>query len=254
MLAKRVIATILLSNGMIVQSKQFKLTNAIGNARTAVDFFNTWAVDELVVLNVSRNEDSKWEFLRIIEDFGDKCFVPLTAGGWIKTEQDIRDMLNAGADKIVVNTEAFLNPDFIGEAAQKFGSQCIVVSIDSNNGWVQCDRNKKHLTLSALGGAREMEGYGAGEIYLTDVNYDGMGQGYNLSLIQSISNTVSIPVIASGGCGKWEHIKEAFEIVDAASIANWFHYSEHSVYNLKKKLYENGINVRPPEFWTETKI
>ena len=248
MLAKRVIATILLNNGMIVQSKQFKHTNVIGNAKTAIDFFTTWDIDEIVILDVSRTDENHKDFLKIIEDFGDKCFVPLTAGGWTKTEQDIRDLLNAGADKIVINTEAFLNPEFIMASAKKFGSQCIVVSIDSNNGWVQCDRNKKHLTLTTLQGAKAMEGYGAGEIYLTDVTHDGMGQGYNLKLIQDISNTVSIPVIASGGCGTWEHLKEALEIVNAASVANKLHYSEHSVKNAKDYLQSCGLNIRPTNF------
>lgn len=249
MLAKRVIATILLNNGMIVQSKQFKLTNVIGNARTAIDFFNTWAVDEIVILNVSRNENSKWEFLRIIEDFGDKCFVPLAAGGWIKSEQDIRDMLNAGADKTVINTEAYMNRDFIPMVAQKYGRQCITVSIDIDNDNVFIKRGEEWCPHESDTWARECELLGAGEIYLTSIYHDGMGQGYNLSLIQRISNAVSIPVIASGGCGKWEHMKEAFEAgADAVSAANIFHYSEQSVKNAKDYLQSCGLNIRPANF------
>ena len=255
MLTRRLIATILLNNGMIVQSKQFKHTNIIGSASTAIDFFNSWGIDEIVILDVSRTDENHKEFLKIIEDFGNKCFIPLAVGGWIRTTDDIKDCLNAGADKVIMNTQAYLNNDFISEAAQKFGSQCIVVSIDVKNGTVHIDRGRKDTNAIPELWANLVQQLGAGEIYLTSITQDGMGQGYDLDLIKRITKDAVVPVIASGGCGKWEHLKEALDVgADAVSIANLLHYSEHSVYNFKKKLYENGINVRPPEFWTETKI
>lgn len=252
MLAKRLIATILLNNGMIVQSKQFKHTNVIGNAKTAIDFFNSWCIDEIVILDVSRTDENHKEFLNIIEGFGDKCFMPLAVGGWVRSIQDIRDCLNAGADKVVINTQAYLEPTFISEAAQKFGSQCIVVSIDVKYGTVHIDKGRKDTNAIPELWSQSPVRTGAGEIYLTSITHDGMAQGYDLNLIRTISSSVNIPVIASGGCGKWEHLKEALDAgADAVSVANMFHYSEHSTKKAKEYLMTTGYNIRPAEFWKE---
>ena len=257
-LAKRVIATILLNNGIVVQTKQFKIRNAIGNARTAVDFFTTWDIDEIVILDVSRTDEHHKDFLKIVEGFGDKCFVPLAVGGWNRTIQDITDCLNAGADKVVINTQAAQESDFICKASQKFGSQCIVVSIDVNNNltglqrYVCIDRGRIGVNKRPESWGKEIEVLGAGEIYLTNINHDGMGQGYDLELIRKVSNTVSMPIIASGGCGKWEHMEEAFDAgADAASAANIFHYSEHSTKKAKEYLMTTKHNIRPASFQME---
>lgn len=245
MLTKRLIATILLKDGLIVQSKQFKHTNVIGNARTAIDFFNTWSVDEIIILDVSP-ENNRGEFLNIIEDFSSKCFVPLAVGGYNRTKQDIRDCLNVGADKIVINRIAFEHADRIPEFAETFGSQCIVFSMDCKDGKI----NVPHGTsVHPVEWAKKAEEFKVGEIYLTSIDRDGMGCGYDLETIKEVSSAVNIPVIASGGCGSWQHIVEAFQAgADAVSVANKFHYSEHSVKEAKEYLLKAGIKVRPPEF------
>jgi cyclase len=249
MLAKRVIATILLSNGMIVQSKQFKHTNVIGNAKTAVDFFTTWDIDEIVILDVSRTDENRGEFLKIVEGFGNKCFVPLAVGGWNRNLQDITDCLNAGADKVVINTQALASKDFISNSAHKFGSQCIVVSLDVKDNNIFVDKGRQELGYLPELCAGDCELAGAGEIYLTSINHDGMGRGYDLELIREVASVVSIPVIASGGCGKWEHMAEAFDAgADAVSAANIFHYSEHSTKKAKEYLMTTKYNIRPASF------
>lgn len=182
-------------------------------------------------------ENNRKEFLSIIEDFTDKCSTPLTVGGYNRTKQDVRDCLNVGADKIAINRIVKERPDIITELAEIYGSQCIVVSIDYN---VPC---------GTLERAKEAERLGAGEIYLTSIDRDGMGNGYDVETIKSVANAVDIPIIASGGCGTWEHCLEAFKAgADAVAVANRLHYSEHSVKEAKEYLQKNGIHVRPPEF------
>ncbi len=226
------IATILLRDGLIVQSKQFKHTNIIGNAKTAIDFFNTWEADEIIVLDVSP-ENNREEFLSIVEDFTDKCSTPLTVGGYNRTKQDIRDCLNAGADKIAINRIVKERPEIITELAEIYGSQCIVVSIDYN------------VPRGTLERAKEAERLGAGEIYLTSIERDGMQCGYDIAMLKDVSSAVNIPIIASGGCGTWEHCLEAFKAgADAVSVANRLHYSEQSVNEAKKYLFNAGVNVR----------
>lgn len=261
MLTKRIIATVLVSNGMVVQSRQFKHTNVIGNVSTVIDFFDQWDADEIVILDVSREKDPN--FLKTVEEASKKCFVPMAVGGWIRSLDDIRDALHAGADKVVINTEAFRNPKFISKASSKFGKQCIVVSIDYKyddmyydkfnpkrrvrfyiNRGQDCQDDNYVAILSKVTGVVEC---GAGEIYLTSIDKDGMGTGYDLLTLKKISSDIAIPIIISGGCGNWHHLAEAFDAgTDACSIANRLHFSEHSIREAKKYLYEKGYPIRMP--------
>lgn len=256
MLKKRLIPNIILNEGNVVQSINFKHTNVIGNAITAVDFFNSWAVDEILVLDVSRSNDKREKFHKIVHGFSKRCFVPLTIGGWITDINEMQEFLTEGADKIVINSIAVRDPGIIREASKIFGSQCIVISIDvkkNNSGdyEVFIDRGNEATGLSPVDWAKQIELQGGGEILLTSIDHDGTKNGYDLKLLREVSESVKIPIIAFGGVGKWEHFKDGFNIgkVDAVSAANIFHYTEHSTYKAKKFLWESGINVRMPEFY-----
>src|SRR6185503_13213744 len=185
MLKKRLIPSLLVRDGRIVQSVQFRHTNVIGNVITAVDFFNGWAVDEILILDVSRDHSGRQEFLDIVDELSERCFVPLNVGGWITSVSDIETLLEHGADKITVNTHAFRNPSFITEAAKVFGSQCIVVSIDvkrdaAGEALVWIDRGREATDVKAVDWARQAEAAGAGEILVTSIDNDGMRKGYDL--------------------------------------------------------------------------
>ncbi len=257
MLKHRLIACLLWRDGMLVQSMGFRHVNSVGNAYTAVDFFNTWAIDEIVLLNVTREEGSRGKFHEDLRELSSRCFVPLTVGGWVRSVADIRTLLSEGADKVAINTEAVRRPEFIREAAQVFGNQCIVVSIDAkrNAGGgheVFIDRGSTATGLSAPAWAKEAEKRGAGEIFLTSIDNDGMRKGYDLGLVRSVSEAVDIPVIASGGVGDWQHLVDGIAEgkADAVSAANIFHYSEQSTTKAKNFMKSAGINVREPEFYT----
>jgi len=256
MLKHRLIPNIILNNGNVVQSVNFKHTNVIGHAITAVDFFNSWAVDEILVLDVSRTLNSRQNFYNIIRGLSKRCFVPLTVGGWIRSENEINELLKCGADKIVINTIAVENPKIITKFSNIFGSQCIVVSIDvkknkDNLYEVFIDRGRKSTGLNPIDWAQKVEKFGAGEILLTSIDYEGCRKGYDLELLKQVSENVNIPVIAFGGVDKWEHFVEGIKIgkADAISAANVFHYTEHSTYNAKKYLAKSGLNVNIPKFY-----
>ena len=256
MLKKRLIPSLLVRDGRIVQSVQFRHTNVIGNVITAVDFFNGWAVDEILILDVSRSHTGREEFLDIVDELSERCFVPLCVGGWITSIADIEMLLEHGADKIAINTHAFRNPAFITEAAKVFGSQCIVVSIDAKRDaalepMVWIDRGREATGVKAVDWARQAEAAGAGEILLTSIDNDGMRKGYDLPLMKSVSGAVGIPVIAFGGVGHWSHmvtgVKEGG--VDAVSAGNIFHFTEHSTKKAKEYLRENAVDVRDTFFY-----
>jgi len=256
MLKNRLIPNIICNNGNVVQSVNFKHTNVVGNAITAVDFFNAWAVDELLVLDVSRDISQRENFHKIINGLSKRCFVPLTVGGWIKDIDEIQRFLKEGADKVTINSEAVRNPDFVKRASDVFGSQCIVVSIDvrknkSNEYEIYIDRGREGTQLNPALWAKKVQDLGAGEILLTSIDRDGTKEGYDLDLIKTVSECVSIPVIAFGGVGKWQDLVDGINIgkADAVSAANIFHHSEQSTYNAKEYMIKNGQNVRIPKFY-----
>ena len=251
----RLIATLLVRNGRIVQSVNFKHTNVIGNLFTAVDFFATWEVDELVILDVSRIPGGHEQFLKeVVYEVTHRCFIPITVGGWIRSVEDAQKTIRWGADKVVINTEAYRQPELIAQMAMALGSQAVVVSIDVHKGEdgdrVCIDRGKEMVKCIPIEWAKWAVDCGAGEIYLTSIDRDGSMLGYDLELTKAVSEAVSVPVIASGGVGKWEHLVDGLTIgmADAVSVANKFHFMEHSTRAAKLFLMRAGMNVRPTTF------
>lgn len=256
MLKKRLIACLLWNNGFIVQSVNFRHTNSVGNAITAVDFFHTWAIDEIIILDVSRDDSQREKFFEVIQELSNRLFIPLTVGGKIKDTETIKRLFRLGADKISINTAAVKTPSLIQEAATMFGNQAVVVSVDAklSDGKyeVYVNQGSEPVGLDPVTWAKEAEKRGAGEIFLTSIDRDGSRKGYDLELTKNVSENVSIPVIASGGVGEWQHFVDGVLIgrADAVSAANIFHYFEQSTKKAKDYMLASGIEVRKPAFYT----
>lgn len=261
---KRMIPVLLLRNGWLVQSKQFRRYQNLGNPISAVKRLSEWASDELIYLDISRDDSydlrrddlghpNRHGIFEIIEDVSKVAFMPITVGGGIRTLHDIEKRLALGADKVSLNTKAFEDHNLVETAAREFGSQCVVVSIDfklTEEGYRVVTHGATQLTTySPYDWAKKVEQLGAGEILLNSVDRDGMKTGYDLELLDHVAGSIGIPVIACGGVGEWEHFAEALEqtSVDAIAAANIFHYSDQSVFLAKKFLYERGLNVRRPD-------
>jgi len=261
---KRVIPVLLLKNGWLVQSRGFSRHQNLGNPIDAVKRLSKWASDELIYLDISRDnvydtrrDDQGYKnissFLGIIENISKEVFMPMTIGGKIENLNDIENRLLLGADKVSINTEAYNNNKLIKDAAKEFGSQCIVVSMDVKRtelgNRVFTKFGKEDTGHGPLYWSKIMEDYGAGEILLNSIDRDGSGEGYDIELLDQISSECSCPIIAFGGVGEWEHFKEALDKtnVDAVAAANIFQYTDQSVYMAKKYLSKNGCNVRKPD-------
>jgi cyclase len=252
MLKRRLIPVLILRDAMVVQSVQFKHTNVIHwKPLIAVDFFNKWAVDEIVVLDVTRNKKKRQKFCDVVLGLSKKCFVPLTVGGWVDSREEVLNLLRLGADKVVINTEAVRRPELVTESAKTVGNQCIVVSIDAKtheNGdyEVYINRGSEPTGLSPVDWARKVQKMGAGEIFLNCIDRDGYRQGYDLKLLSQIVDVVTIPVIAMGGVFTWQHLVDGILQggADAVAAANIFHYTEHSTIKAKEYLRQNDIDVR----------
>lgn len=264
---KRLIPVLLLRNGFLVQSKGFARYRNLGNPSDSVKRLSTWASDELIYLDISREEvyDMRREDLRdlnrgtlleILQDVSKSCLMPVTIGGRIRSVSDIQLRLANGADKVSINTMAFDRPALIEEAAKKFGSQCLVVSIDAKQNEVFVDGGRRPTGLSPWDWAKRAEDHGAGEILINSIDRDGRGDGYDIELIARVAESVKIPVIAMGGVGEWDHFVEALEKTkaDAVAAANIFHYTEQSVFRAKQHLFEKGCPVRPPQLVLEKKV
>jgi len=259
---KRIIPVILLRNGNIVQSKKFNRYQSIGNPIRSVKKYSEWTADELIYIDISSKNkiDTKRSDLgnQIFEDYNEiidtvskQAFMPITFGGGIRSLNDIQSKLQIGADKVSVNTQALLTPNFIKQASNEFGSQCIIASVDVkkiDNQYFVYNKNfdKKILANEWI---KKLEGLGAGEILLNSVDNDGAKNGYDIELLNLISNSVNIPVIALGGVGEVKHFKEALQEteVDAVAAANFFQYTDQSVFLARKYLYDQKINVRKPK-------
>lgn len=251
MLKKRLIPVLVLRDGTVVRSVNFKHTNVIHwKPATAIDFFNKWAVDEIVLLDVSRTQENRAKFYEVVADLSKKCFVPLTVGGWVTSIEEVRTLLRLGADKVTLNTAAVRRSAFITDCAKAFGSQCTVVSIDvvgAAGTWnVVIDRGRERTGLDPVAWARQAEASGAGEIFLTSVDREGTGTGYDLELVRAVSGAVSIPVIAFGGAFTWQHLVDGIVIggAEAAAAANVFHFTEHSTKKAKEFMRTAGLEVR----------
>lgn len=252
MLKKRLIAVILVRDGRVVQSVKFKHTNVIHyDAIHAIESFNRWAIDEIVILNVSKTKESQEEFLKIIQKISTECFVPLAAGGWIDHLNYGKLLLKSGADKLVVNTQLYHNPELIKQLIAKFGSQCIVASIDAKkdddgNEKVMINRGQDNTGKDVLEWVKEVKQIGVGEIFLNSMDHDGNRKGYNIPLIKKSVEAVNIPVIAMGGVLTWNHMIQGVLETDAAAVAaaNIFHYTEHSTKKAKRALLNKNLNFR----------
>lgn len=250
MLKYRLIAVIIVRDGRVVQSINFKHTNVIHyDAFHAVEAFNRWSIDEMILINVSKDESSQSQFLSIVNHVSKTCFVPLTVGGWVNTEEYSRALISSGADKLLLNSAFFNQQELIEILVQRFGRQCIVASIDSkrvNGQDVVCvNRGQDTIGIDPVHWSQEVEKIGAGEIFFNSIDHDGARKGYALDLISGICKAVSIPVIAFGGVFRWKHLTEGINAgANAVAAANIFHYTEHSTKRAKRFMAQHGIPVR----------
>ncbi len=252
MYAKRIIPCLDVKNGRVVKGVNFVNLIDAGDPVECAKVYDKAGADELVFLDITASSDGRDTVLDMVERVAREIFIPFTVGGGIRTAEDFRNILKAGADKVAVNSAAIKNPQLISEAAQKFGSQCVVCAIDAKrradgSGWdVYLNGGRVNTGLDALEWARDAEKLGAGEILLTSMDADGTKKGYDLELTRRISENANIPVIASGGAGTLEHFYDAFTLgnADACLAASLFHFREIEICDLKKYLKNKGIDMR----------
>ena len=251
MLKKRIIPCLDIKNGRVVKGINFVDLVDAGDPAEQAKIYNDSGADEICFLDITASHENRNIILEVVKKTTEKCFVPLTVGGGVRSIEDISNLLLAGADKVSINTAAVSNANLIKEGAEKFGSQCIVVAVDAkkvnNNKWeVFTHGGRKPTGKDVLNFVTKMESLGAGEILLTSMDRDGTKKGYDLDLTKKISNLVSIPVIASGGVGNLEHLYQGFKIGKASAVlaASIFHFGEHSILEAKQYLDSKGIPVR----------
>lgn len=252
MYAKRIIPCLDVKDGRVVKGVNFVNLIDAGDPVECAKVYDKAGADELVFLDITASSDARNTVCDMVKKVAENVFIPFTVGGGIRTVEDFRTILNAGADKVSVNSAAIKNPELIRDAAKKFGSQCVVCAIDAkrksdNSGWeVYLNGGRVNTGLDALEWAKKVESLGAGEILLTSMDCDGTKAGYDLELTRIISENVKIPVIASGGAGTMEHFLDAFTIgkADAVLAASLFHFKEIEICELKKYLVQNGESVR----------
>ena len=257
MLAKRIIPCLDVKEGRVVKGVGFVNLRDAGDPVEAARVYDAEGADELCYLDILASHEERKIFLDVVCRTAEQVFMPLTVGGGIRTLDDIRDLLRAGADKVSINTAAVSNPEFVRQAAERFGTQCIVVAIDakrtgidakqSGSGWeVYTHGGRRPTGQDAVAWARRMASFGAGEILLTSMDQDGTKAGYDLALTAAVSEAVEIPVIASGGAGTLEHLYEGFAVgqADAVLAASIFHYRQYTIREAKDYLRARGIPVR----------
>ncbi|MDB5799119.1 MAG: imidazole glycerol phosphate synthase subunit HisF [Rhodocyclales bacterium] len=251
MLAKRIIPCLDVSAGRVVKGVNFVALRDAGDPVEVARRYDEQGADEITFLDITASSDDRDIILHIVEQVADQVFIPLTVGGGVRTVADVRRLLNAGADKVSMNSAAVNNPDLVAEASGKVGNQCIVVAIDakqtSPGKWeVFTHGGRKNTGLDAIEWARRVEALGAGEILLTSMDRDGTRSGFDLTLTRAISDAVKIPVIASGGVGSLAHLADGVQQgrADAVLAASIFHYGEHTVREAKQYMRERGIEVR----------
>ncbi len=250
MYAKRIIPCLDVKNGRVVKGVNFVNLTDAGDPVECARVYDKAGADELVFLDITASSDARETVVDMVKAVAKQVFIPFTVGGGIRTVGDFRKILNAGADKVAVNSAAIKRPELISEAAEKFGSQCVVCAIDAKRrggGWdVYLNGGRVNTGIDALEWAKKAEELGAGEILLTSMDCDGTKAGYDLELTRRVSESVKIPVIASGGAGTMEHFLDAFRKgkADAVLAASLFHFKEIEIMDLKKYLADNGESVR----------
>lgn len=247
--AKRIIPCLDVKNGRVVKGVNFINLIDTGDPVEIAKRYNDEGADELCFLDITASNENRKTIVDVVERVAKKLFIPLTVGGGIKNEDDINRLLSVGCDKISINSVAIANPNLIDLGANKFGSQCIVVAIDAKkvgeNYHVFINGGRVDTKIDALKWAKEVFERGAGEILLTSMDQDGMKNGYELTLTREVSKSVDIPVIASGGAGNMEHIRDVFlSGADAALAASIFHFGEIKINDLKRYLLTSGVSVR----------
>ena len=254
-LAKRIIPCLDVDNGRVVKGVQFVDIRDAGDPVEIAKRYDQQGADELTFLDITATHDNRDTIVHVVEAVASQVFIPLTVGGGIRQLADIRRMLNAGADKVGINSAAISNPEFVREAAEKFGSQCIVVAIDAKRVSDQDEADKweifthggrKPTGIDAVEWAKKMVTYGAGEILLTSMDRDGTKSGFDLALTRAVSQAVNVPVIASGGVGELQDLTDGVKLgmADAVLAASIFHFGEHTVGEAKQQMARQGIEVR----------
>lgn len=254
-LAKRIIPCLDVTNGRVVKGINFVELRDAGDPIEIAHRYNEQGADEITFLDITASSDDRDLILHIIEDVASQVFIPLTVGGGVRQVKDVRRLLNAGADKVSVNTAAVMNPQLVADASDHCGAQCIVVAIDAkqvegqNNTqrWeVFTHGGRKATGLDAVDWAKKMQSLGAGEILLTSMDRDGTRNGFDIALTQAVSDAVDIPVIASGGVGNLDHLVDGIlkGHADAVLAASIFHYGEYTIRQAKQRMAEHGIEVR----------
>jgi len=254
-LAKRIIPCLDVAEGRVVKGVQFLGLRDAGDPVEIARRYDAEGADEITFLDISASHEGRETMLHVVEQVADQVFIPLTVGGGIRTVEDVRRLLNAGADKVSINTAAVTHPDFVREASDKVGSQCIVVAIDAKRvsaegeppRWeIFTHGGRKPTGLDAIEWARTMVDYGAGELLVTSMDRDGTRAGFDLELMARISDAVEVPVIASGGVGNLDHLTDGVlkGKADAVLAASIFHFGEYTVHQAKEHMAKAGIEVR----------
>ena len=254
-LAKRIIPCLDVDQGRVVKGVQFVDIRDAGDPVEVAKKYDEQGADEITFLDITASHEGRDTMIHTVEDMASQVFIPLTVGGGIRKVEDIRDMLNAGADKVSINTAAVFNPEFVAEASAKFGSQCIVVAIDAKRvsaenepgRWeIFTHGGRKPTGIDAVEWAQKMAEFGAGEILLTSMDRDGMKSGFDLGVTRAISDAINIPVIASGGVGNLQHLADGVTIggADAVLAASIFHFGEYSIPQAKQHMANQGIEMR----------
>jgi cyclase len=249
-LAKRIIPCMDVTAGRVVKGVNFVELRDAGDPVEIARRYDEQGADELTFLDITASSDNRGLIFHIIEEVASQVFIPLTVGGGVRAVEDVRNLLNAGADKVSINTSAITNPQLVADTAARFGSQCIVVAIDAKrvgDHWEVFTHGGRNPTgLDAVEWAVKMAGLGAGELLLTSMDRDGTKSGFDLELTRAISGAVEVPVIASGGVGNLEHLADGVQIggADAVLAASIFHYGEYTVKQAKQYMQQRGIEVR----------
>ena len=256
MLAKRIIPCLDVTDGRVVKGVNFLELRDAGDPVEIARRYDEQGADELTFLDITASSDNRGLILHIIEEVASQVFIPLTVGGGVREVEDVRRLLNAGADKVSINTSAVVNPQLVADAADRYGSQCIVVAIDAKQVGVDASGQprwevfthggRKETGLDAVEWARKMVSLGAGELLVTSMDRDGTKIGFNLGLNKAISDAVDVPIIASGGVGNLQHLVDGVKLggADAVLAASIFHYGEYTVRQAKEYMREHGIEVR----------